>query len=272
MLAMTASHHAAESPEEVLFFDDFSGQELDRSKWNAEVSGEVHNDEKQCYIDSKDTAYLVNNAEGAKNGALVIHPRFRPGTQSDLGRSYDFVSARLNTKDKASFVYGTVSARIKMPDAAGVWPAFWMLGNGSWPGTGEIDIMEYVGEKDWTGVAIHGPGYSGETPIVNKFFFEPGTDVTQWHVYSLDWTATEMLFKVDDRLTYRVTKPMIEHYGGWVFDSPKFIIVNFALGGAYPVKTNGVRTRYSGLPDSTVQAIKEDKIRMYVDWVKVTRN
>ena len=32
--------------------------------------------------------------------------------------------------------------------------------------------MEYVGEKDWVGVAVHGPGYSGDTPLVNKYFFE----------------------------------------------------------------------------------------------------
>jgi beta-glucanase (GH16 family) len=267
-----AADESATKP--LLFFDDFSGTELDRTKWNVEVSGPVHNDELQCYIDSKDTAYLVpsDKSPGSENGALVIHPRFRPGTKSNLGRSYDFVSARLNTKGKFDFTHGSCAARIRMPDAVGAWPAFWMLGNGDWPATGEIDIMEYVGEKDWTGVAVHGPRYSGETPIVNKFFFEPGTDVTDWHVYSVDWTSQSLEFRVDGRLTYRATRPMIEHFGKWVFDDPQHMLLNFAVGGIYPFKTNGIRKPYYGLPEATLERIKKDELRMEVDWVKVTKN
>lgn len=265
---------APASQAQALFFDDFSGAELDRSKWNVEVSGPVHNDELQCYIDSKETAYLVpsDQSPGSENGALILHPRFRAGTRSTLGRSYDFVSARLNTRGKFDFTHGSCSARIRMPDAVGAWPAFWMLGNGNWPDSGEIDIMEYVGEKDWVGVAVHGPRYSGETPVVNKFVFDPGTDVTDWHVYSVDWTPNELLFRVDGRLTYRVTRTMIEHYGKWVFDEPQFVIVNFAVGGIYPFKTNGIRKPYYGLSDSTLERIKAGDLKMEVDWVKVTKN
>jgi beta-glucanase (GH16 family) len=156
-----------------------------------------------------------------------------------------------------------------MPDAAGVWPAFWLLGNGKWPDTGEIDIMEYVGEKDWVGVAVHGPGYSGETPLVNKYYFEDGTDVTDWHTYAVEWTDREMLFKVDERTIYRATRPMVEHHGAWAFDTPKFVILNFALGGAYPFKTNGIKKPYNGLPGETVDRIKAGDITMEIDWVRV---
>ena len=156
-----------------------------------------------------------------------------------------------------------------MPDAVGVWPAFWLLGNGEWPGTGEIDIMEYVGEKDWTGVALHGPGYSGETPLVNKFFFPPGTDVTDWHVYAVEWTRDAILFEIDGRLTYRVTRPMVEHYGEWRFDTPKHVILNFAMGGAYPFKTNGIDKPYNGVPQETVDKVKAGEVAMLVDWVRV---
>jgi len=269
----TAPKTTSSDSGDTLFFDDFSGAELDRTKWHVEISGPVHNDELQCYIDSPETAYLVKSedAPGSDNGALVIHPRFKPGTRSTQGRSYDFVSARLNTRNKFEFTHGSCSARIKMPDAVGAWPAFWLLGNGRWPDAGEIDIMEYVGEKDWTGVAVHGPGYSGETPVVNKYFFESGTDVTDWHVYSVDWTPQDLRFRVDGRLTYRATRMMIENYGKWVFDEPEFIILNFAVGGIYPFKTNGIRQPYYGLPESTLQRIKDGDLKMYVDWVKVMK-
>jgi beta-glucanase (GH16 family) len=129
--------------------------------------------------------------------------------------------------------------------------------------------MEYVGEADWTGVALHGEGYSGETPFVDKQFFPPGTDVTQWHEYAVEWTPRQILFLVDGRLTYRVTRPMVEHYGKWSYDTPKFVILNFALGGAYPHKTNGIDTPYQGLPASTVERIRQGDITMHVDWVRV---
>lgn len=268
LLAATAPGQSA--AQEVVFFDDFSGDALDRSKWNVVGPDFWVNNEQQVYVDSEETIYFADVA-GAENGALVLHPRFHPGTEGPQDHTFDFISGRINTRDKFDVTYGKLEARIKLPDAEGVWPAWWALGNGHWPDTGEIDIMEYVGEKDWTGVALHGPGYSGETPIVNKFFFQPPEDVTSWHVYAVEWTTDELVFLVDDRVAYRVTRPMIEHYGPWRFDTPKYLILNFALGGAYPYKTNGVETPYNGLPEATVERIKNNEVAMYVDWVRVTQ-
>lgn len=88
--------------------------------------------------------------------------------------------------------------------------------------------------------------------------------------YSVDWTPEKFDFKVDGRLIYRVTKPMVEHYGKWAFDDPKFLILNLALGGAYPYKTNGVEEPYNGIPASTVELIKEGKAEVLIDWVLIT--
>jgi hypothetical protein len=65
---------------------------------------------------------------------------------------------------------------------------------------------------------------------------------------------------------------MVENYGKWAFDTPKHVILNFALGGAYPHKTNGISEPYSGIPNETVESIKAGKIRMEVDWVRVFDN
>ncbi|MFZ9395482.1 MAG: glycoside hydrolase family 16 protein, partial [Erythrobacter sp.] len=219
--------------------------------------------------DSPATIATGQVAEGAEGGALVLRPVFRPGIDPHQGRKADFLSGRIESKGKFDFTYGRAEARIRMPDTVGVWPAFWLLGNGQWPQTGEIDIMEYVGEKDWIGVALHGPGYSGETPLVDKFFFPEGEDVTGWHVYAVEWTADAILFEVDGRLLYRVTRPMVEHYGKWSFDNPKHLILNFAMGGAYPVKTNGIKQPYVGVPQETVEQVKAGNVAMLVDWVRV---
>lgn len=273
-LVLAALALAAEAPRgEGLFHDDFNGAELDRSKWNVEVSGPVYNDEQQSYIDAPEVVRIVRGAEaaGAEGGALLIEARPRPGFVTKEGRKADFVSARINTRGKFQFSRGTAAARMKLPAGTGLWPAFWALGNGRWPDTGEVDIMECVGEPDWTGVALHGPGYSGETPLVNKSFFPDGSDVTGWHVYSVDWSDSGFVFKVDDRVAYRATRPMVEHYGRWAFDEPKFLILNLALGGAYPLKTNGVKRPYVGLPEETVGRIEAGKARVLVDWVRVKK-
>jgi len=264
---------AADKP----FIDDFDGKEIDRTKWNIEVTGRTVNNEQQAYIDSGEVLYIVQDgplAEGKESGGvLVFHPRFRDNYSSEAtrGREYDFVSGRINTRGRVEFTHGSASARIRMTEGAGLWPAFWLLGNGRWPDTGEIDIMEYVGDKTWVSQAVHGPGYSGNTPIVNRTTMAADADATAWHVYSVDWTATEMVFRIDGEAVYQVTKEMIEKHGRWVFDEPKHVIVNFALGGGYPQGVNRVERPYPGLPESTVEIIKADGAVYLVDWVRVTK-
>jgi beta-glucanase (GH16 family) len=267
-----AQEMLVKSQKDTLFFEDFSGSSLDREKWNVQGPDFWVNNEQQIYIDSSATIFTVkgDRAQGVDD-ALILKAVYSPNYINYRGNNFDFISGRINTRDKVMFTYGTAAARMKLPKSAGYWPAFWALGGGNWPETGEIDIMEYVGETDWIGVALHGPNYSGETPLVNKYFFPEGEDVTGWHVYSVDWTPERFDFKVDGRLIYRVTKPMVEHYGKWAFDNPKYLILNLALGGAYPYKTNGVEEPYNGLPSSTVELIKSGKAEVLIDWVLITK-
>jgi beta-glucanase (GH16 family) len=269
---LLAQHSATIAKSDTLFFDDFSGSVLDREKWNVMGTDFWVNNEQQIYVDSSVTVFNVKGIDaGGVENALVLKAHYSPSFINYKGNSFDFISGRINTRDKVMFTYGTAAARMKLPKGIGYWPAFWALGGGDWPQTGEIDIMEYVGETDWIGVALHGPGYSGETPLVNKFFFPEGEDVTDWHVYSVDWSPEGFDFRVDGRLIYRVTKTMVEHYGEWAYDNPKFLILNLALGGAYPFKTNGIKDPYNGLPASTVELIKKGKAKVLVDWVLITQ-
>jgi beta-glucanase (GH16 family) len=251
-------------PAETMFSDEFSGANLDRTKWNVIVTGRTVNAEQQAYVDSKDVLYV-------KDGSLVIQPRSRPGFKTTDGRTFDFISGRIDTRDKFSFTYGVAAARMKLAAGAGLWPAFWALGGGRWPDTGEIDIMENVGDPAWTSVALHGPGYSGRTPLVKRTAMNPAADVTAWHVYAVNWTADTLVFSVDDREVYRVTRQVVEPLGAWAFDNPKHLIVNLALGGDFPAGVNQTTAPYRGLPVATVKAVQADEPKIFVDWVRVSR-
>jgi beta-glucanase (GH16 family) len=218
------------------------------------------NHEQQAYIDSTDVLEV-------RDGVLTIHPRYRPGFKAPDGKPFDFVSGRIDTRGKFDFTHGTAAARMKLAAGAGLWPAFWALGNGRWPDTGEIDIMEHVGEPDWTSVALHGPGYFGDTPLVKR-----GTvDISGWHEYSVDWTPDLLVFRIDGKEIYRAAKADVEKYGRWAFDNPKHLIVNLALGGTYPHGVNKIEKPYFGLSAATLDAIKQDKVSVSIDWVRVTQ-
>lgn len=256
-----------------IFFDDFNGKDLNSAVWNVEITGRNVNHELQAYVDSARTIYIAHGkeAEGAQNGALVLQPRMAPGFKTTEGKSFDFISGRINTRNKFEFKYGTAEARIKLTAGSGLWPAWWLLGKGKWPDIGEVDIMEYVGEKNWASAAVHGPGYSGETPFVEKKLFASDNDVTQWHIYAVDWTPDSLVFKYDNFPMYTVNRKMVEKYGKWSFDNDKFLILNYAVGGAYPVKVNHVRQPYYGITTATVDSIKDNKAKMLIDWVRVKK-
>ncbi|WP_284126181.1 glycoside hydrolase family 16 protein [Parerythrobacter aestuarii] len=260
----------AHTERELIFFDGFDNGELDREKWIVVGTDFWVNREEQAYLDDPETIVFRDGVEGAEGGVLELRPVYRPGVDPHEDREADFVSGRLESKGKFETTYGRAEARIRLPDAEGFWPAFWMLGNGKWPDTGEIDIMEYIGEKDWTAVALHGPGYSGDnTPFVDRFYFPQGEDATGWHVYAVEWTPDMIQFEIDGRVTYRATRKMVEHLSDWAFDNPKYLILNSAIGGAYPVKNNRVEEPYYGLPQATAELIKRGEVAMEVDWVKV---
>ena len=260
MIAMPAAAHEP-SERTLLWADEFNEAELDRDHWNVIGTDFWVNNEQQAYVDAPEVLSIVDDVEGADGGVLMLRPVYAPGTDPHPDRKADFLSGRVESQGKFDFTHGRAEARIKMPDAEGVWPAWWMLGNDRWPDTGEIDIMEYVGEKDWIGVALHGPGYSGETPLVNKYFFADGEDVTDWHVYAVEWDPNEIRWYLDGVHFHTATT------NNWFssaapsnprapFDSNFHLLLNVAVGGNFP-----------GNPNGSAQWPQT----MEVDWVRVYR-
>ena len=162
--AVTGSAEEQSAPQEVdaqraiIFADEFNTAELDRGKWNVVGPDFWVNREEQAYVDDPSVLAILNGVEGADGGALMLRPLYQPGTDTRADRNADFISGRINSKGKFDFTHGRAEARLKMPDAVGVWPAWWLLGNGRWPDTGEIDIMEAVNlETPCEGICLELP-------------------------------------------------------------------------------------------------------------------
>jgi beta-glucanase (GH16 family) len=256
-----------------VFFDDFTGTSLDRSKWRVVITGSTMgsvNGEAQAYIDSA-------QALSVSGSQLLITPQYKPsGYVAPNGGTYFFTSGRIDTSNSLNFTHGRVSARIKMTAGLGFWPAFWLLGSNvndpyvSWPDCGEADIMENIGYASWTSSSLHGPGYSGAGNIGTIENFPAGQAIDGWHVYEVEWTPLAMRFSLDGTQYLELLREKIESTrGAWVYDSNQYVILNFALGGAYPAGWNGVTSPFWGLPQSSVNQIAAGGVTLAVDWVLV---
>lgn len=119
----------------IVWSDEFDGTSIDNNIWTYDVGGGgFGNGELQYHTARSENAYI-------ENGSLVIQAR----RENYSGKS--FTSARLKTLGRFAFKYGTLEARIKVPNLAnGLWPAFWLMGANygqvGWPKCGEVDILE----------------------------------------------------------------------------------------------------------------------------------
>lgn len=235
-------------------FDGAAGSPPDPRFWRPETGGHGWgNQELQYYTDAAGNAAL----DGAGHLAIVVRQADpRADGQRYGGRGY--TSARLISKDRVSFRYGLVEARIKIPCARGVWPAFWMLGQDfdrvGWPGCGEIDVMEYFGTgRPVVQGAVHGPGYSGGLGIAASRRMGSVLE-KDFCVYSVSWEPGRIRWYVDGRLYHCVT-PAGLRGKPWVFDHDFFLLVNAAVGGTAS-QSPGRWTRFP-------QTMLIDYIRLY---------
>lgn len=209
------------------FSDEFEAPAMappDPTYWTAEIgAGGWGNQELQFYTNR------VENVRHDGEGNLEII-----GRNEEYGGA-QYTSARLITLDKFEQQYGRFEARIKLPPGAGLWPAFWMLGNDfeevGWPQTGEIDIMEFVGRQPHeTSGALHGPGYSGGQSLYN--FRDLGEDATaDFRVFAVDWDPGRIVWWVDGQEFMTIDASAIADKGEWVYDHPFFMLLNLAIGG-----------------------------------------
>lgn len=220
-------------------FDGAAGARIDSTKWSYETADGCTkgicgwgNNEKEYYTDASENIALNGQ------GQLTIVARRAP---AGLTCSYGpclYTSARITTRGKMLAAPGRVEARIKLPAGQGLWPAFWMLGHTSpitpWPACGELDIMENKGSQpSTTSSAVHGPGYSGQTPFAHSNSLASGVLADDFHTFAVEWDSLAVRFFVDGTLHYGVTRNEVEHYGSSILDQPFFLMLNLAVGGHF---------------------------------------
>ncbi len=216
---------------ELIWQDEFDATTLDATKWTPQLGDGC--DINLCGWGNEEAQYYTGRTENIKvdAGNLVITSL----KESMGGKGY--TSARIRTLNKGDFTFGRIEARIKLPKGAGSWPAFWMLSSdetyGSWPQSGEMDIMEYQG-KDPN--AISGTVHYGQLPPNNKYkglvYRLPSNAnfYDDFHVFSIDWDSTSLKWYMDGDLYHTFTPTDAIPYA-WPFDQRFHIILNNAVGG-----------------------------------------
>jgi beta-glucanase (GH16 family) len=231
----TTTPIAPPSSDEV-FRDDFNGAGLDLSKWRPNwlagtddaVTKPVNSAELSCY-DPKQVS--------VGGGYLHLKADARACTATN-GQTYPYASGLVESAHDFTFTYGRMEARIWLPPGSGEahnWPAFWANGTGTWPVTGELDVMEALeGHACWHFHSTAG-GPGGCAPLPS-----PGG----WHTFAADWRPGVVTYFYDGQQVGRLTSG--------ITGSPMYLIFNLALS-----------TEIS--PPVRVPS------EMLVDWVKVTK-
>jgi len=201
-------------------------------------------------------------------GHLVITALREAGATPD---DDTFTSARIKTQDKLTLRYGTIEARIMLPDLAdGLWPAFWTLGSDissvGWPACGEIDIFEMgssgaiaVGEINqrvsstahWDiggNYAGYGTSYTSPTDLDGSF-----------HIYRMEWTPSFIRTFIDGNVIWTISISNPASFGGEEFHNPHFLLLNLAVGGNY----TGINASPGDITASFPAEYRVDWIRIY---------
>ncbi|MFK8057669.1 MAG: family 16 glycosylhydrolase [Saprospiraceae bacterium] len=241
----------------LVWSDEFEGTALDTSKWSYDIGDGCDLGENLCGWGNNELEYYTDRDENVSivDGKLVITAikEFPPY----LGE-HSYTSGRLVTKNKADWTYGRVDVRARLPIGQGIWPAIWMLHTdtiyGQWPKSGEIDIMENVGNEPSKvfGTIHYGHDFWRFTSVDTILPQERFTD--DFHTFSVIWTENCIQFLLDGEF-YGVPNTRSSVLPTtWPFDQDFHMIINMAVGGNLP-----------GNPGPSTQFPQQ----MEVDFVKV---
>lgn len=269
----------------LIWSDEFNKPKLDDEKWTREVGGGgFGNGELQYYTSGESNVFIGSKTNATDTGYLVIEAR-----RENYGvppESRQFTSGRINTSGKFNFKYGTIEARMRLPNLQnGLWPAFWMLGANyptvGWPRSGEIDIVEAGFQADWqnnvankkNNSTVHwfqdnfqeidpnapGNGWWGNASATGSTTI-PGNFNDGYHLFKMVWTPTAITAYVDNVQYYNFAIPANDP-NITEFNNPFYFILNLAVGG----------TNFVGITDPA-QITAPMPAQVQVDYIRVYSN
>ena len=250
----------------------------DLTKWIYEVSSDTDvgmspTDNNHYYM-NRDAGWGTDRTENVRveNGTLILE------TRNDNWQGHGVTSARLRTAGgysdattnpwvvKKQIQYGRLEARARMDSGDGLWSAFWTAGVGpdNWPASGEMDILE---QPYWVRIGNNMTSsiHSGTlTKHISTTMFSgdpstavPGFDITQYHIYTIEWKPGEVKLFYDYELIYTAT-PVNQPY--WPFDaSPQDIRLWHGFNASYGASASTTL--------STPKRITFDYVRYYTQGV-----
>lgn len=230
--------------------DEFNGKGLpDAKNWTYDVGGTGWgNNEKQFYTNADTSNAMVDK------GNLNIIAR------KEAKENMQFTSARLASRKKFDWKYGRLEVRAMLPKGKGAWGAIWMLPTdwkyGSWPKSGEIDVMEHVGyEPDSVYGTVHTQSFNHSINTQVGKGLKVANPYTAYHVYAMEWYKDRIDFFIDDQL-YFSFKNSGKGSAEWPFDQDHHLLLNVAVGGNWGGKM--------GIDESIFPtALKVDYVRVF---------
>jgi beta-glucanase (GH16 family) len=249
LLTALALPAAANDSRTLVLHEDFSGDQLDRNVWHV-IEGNgcpAHcgfgNNELQTYTGSAENLRL-------ENGHLVI--------EAHAGETV--TSAKITTEKATGWQYGRIEMRAKLPEGLGTWPAFWMMPKkstyGSWPKSGEIDIMEHVGfDPGVVHGTVHTQAFNHRIGTQKGGQVSVPTAMQGFHEYAIEWDENAIHWYLDGEKFFTFDRLEDATSAEWPFDQPFYIILNLAIGGDW-----------GGSKGVNLDALPA---RYEVDWVKV---
>ena len=263
--------------------DATTGLNLDNWSYQLGDGSEVGNpgwgnSEQQSYTSQKKNIAVNEdlNGDGKGDGLLRLTASYeKDGYKNGSEAEKNYTSGRIRTTSRTNealftTTYGYIEGRMSLPGTQGAWPAFWMLPQsteiyGSWPVSGEIDIMETCGAfSDLESNVACGTLHWGVPAHVYKGsgYVELQSDYSYFHTYAIDWEPGKITWYYDGVAvnTLQNWESMISGTTDSLsydapFDQPFYILLNLAVDSG----------QFGGAVN---RATFQDDINMYVDYVR----
>ena len=232
--------YSSETPERAASLLDLSDEEL------ANCSGDFMSTKalERHWNYSKKASSTWNKRMGTTAAEHAMVHKVEDGHLHMLAVTKDgtadgFITSGVNMKQ--GFKYGIFEIKAKCNPHKSNFPAIWMMpvdGTDGWPNCGEIDIMEQIGTSSTVWSTVH-LGARYDKPVGKNYAYSgnmPASD--DWHVYSLRWTRTSLVFYCDGIQVFRYNKDATldldahPDYEKWQFPYNKefYVILDQALG------------------------------------------